>query len=301
MQASNKRFVLRRRPTGRGGLLLLCGFGLFLLATHFSSNAVFLLAFFCISLPLCAPIAVWRTPARAALVALPTEPAAAGEPISLRFHLMPYPRGTAEYTIHTGFGDAVENRATNEWVARIPPLKRGVYHPGPIRVSCRDPLGLFCVSRDLTADEAAGIHKLVVYPRPDWSNPAQAVGHKMAGTTTAPTGEIAGLRDYRRGDPQQSVDWRASARTEVLMVREYERHADEGACMFDGRSASGEKAERMLSCLTAGVLEAARNGAPTGLRLAALEIAPKRGAKHLETILHALARHAAHPETEQQA
>ncbi len=285
---------LYRRPTARGVLLLICGLGLFVLGTHFGSNAVILLAFLCVALPLVAPWSIWFAPRRVAVQALAPDPVAAGETGSLHFRLAPAPRGPGVWSIDTDLGTAWAGGAGGagaEMAAPLAPLARGIYHPGLDDLVVRDPLGLFSVARELAPDEQRALRPLVVYPRPDWAEPAAPTVEGATGMTTAPTGEIAGLRPYRAGDIRRAVDWRASARADDLVVREYERSAEEGACIFDWAELAGPEPETLLSRIAAGVLEASRNGAATGLRLPGVDLAPKRGPAHLAALLGALAGH----------
>lgn len=286
-----KKRRLRRRPTGRAWGLLACGTALFVLATHFSSNAVFLLAFFCIALPLCAPIAVWSAPARVNLHPLPPDPVAAGDNAMLRFRLTPALNGPAQLGVQTAFGMARTMAKNGEWAINCTDLPRGTHMPGPVQIVAFDALGLVRVARDPDPDEARALRPIVVYPRPDWTNPAPPLAQFATGQRTSVSGEPSGLRPYRPGDMRRSIDWRATARAQGLMVREYEQGAEEKSCIFDLGDVPDAGLEATLSRLSAGVLEAARNGSATGLRLPGLDLAPKRGPVHLTAILQALSRY----------
>lgn len=292
-----KRIRLRRRPTARAGILLLCGFGLFLLATHFSSNAVFILAFFCIALPLVAPFSVWSAPARIAVQVIPSEPVAMGESAQLQFHLTSLPRGAARLSVETDLGMAQAINVAGDWAFWRNDLPRGIHALGTVRLVAFDPLGLFRSDRMLDSDETAGLTPLVIYPRPDWSNPAQAAAPDAAGQRLAIEGDPAGLRTYRAGDTRRDIDWRASARASEPIVREYELGSENKSCVFEWSDAFSGEPERALSRLSAGVLGAARVGVATGLHLPGIKLTPQRGPQHLAKILQALASYKTATET----
>lgn len=282
--------AISRRPTARGGVLLLCGLGLFLLGTHLSSNAVFLLAFFCLSLPIAAPLPVWSVLRRIQVQPLGFSPMAAGSPVRLDFRLVPPPTGAARVMVQTGFGAALAaGNGGADWVAHLPPLRRGVHSLGPVMLVAEDPLGLFRVTRPLSEDEARTVPHLVIYPLPNWDNPAAPSGDSRAAMRLAQVGEIAGLRPYRPGDGRRVVDWRASAKADDLMVREYERSAKQDALVFDWAELSGQDVEAKLSRLSAGVLDAAREGRAIGLNLPGHTRPARRGPAQLDELLSLMA------------
>lgn len=282
--------AISRRPTARGGVLLLCGMGLFLLGTHLSSNAVFLLAFFCLSLPIAAPLSVWSAVRRIQVQPLGSAPVAAGSPVRVAFRLVPPPRGAARVMLQTGFGPALAAGDDGpNWVAHLPALRRGVHSLGAVTLVAQDPLGLFRVARPLSEDEAQAVPHLVIYPHPNWDNPAAPSGDSRAAMRLAQVGEIAGLRPYRPGDGRRAVDWRASAKADTLMVREYERSAKQDALVFDWADLSGHDVEAKLSRLSAGVLAAAREGQAIGLNLPGQSRPARRGPAQLDEVLSLMA------------
>lgn len=101
--------------------------------------------------------------------------------------------------------------------------RRGAYIVGPIKLELGDIFGLY--QRELVVQS---FDYVTVYPR------VKSI-EELGLTSTQPLGElrhpqkiyedplkIAGLRDYRVGDPPKRISWKASARQEKLMVREYE-------------------------------------------------------------------------------
>ncbi|MDH3712798.1 MAG: DUF58 domain-containing protein [Gammaproteobacteria bacterium] len=104
-------------------------------------------------------------------------------------------------------------------------LHRGVYPLSTLHVSSAYPFGLFSREREVVQKP----HKLVVYPRlhdvlrlPEplvqaHTADAEAVLQRRRGWE-----EFAGVREQRPGESLKHVHWRASARQNQLMVKEYE-------------------------------------------------------------------------------
>lgn len=104
---------------------------------------------------------------------------------------------------------------------RIPTNERGRLQIGPTIAIRQDLLGLASTSRPVT-----GVQEVTVAP-PTVVLPMPVVGSGLLGRQLATTarrlgpGEFHALRSYVPGDEIRSVDWKASARTEDLIVREH--------------------------------------------------------------------------------
>lgn len=98
--------------------------------------------------------------------------------------------------------------------------RRGVYGVGPGRLSTGDLFGL----AEMRAEAAAPV-RLVVYPRVIPLRHAGLTSRAPHGTVRsqsplfADPARVVGIRDYARGDPLRSIDWKSSARTGDLQVR----------------------------------------------------------------------------------
>lgn len=106
-------------------------------------------------------------------------------------------------------------------VYRVPTDRRGVQHLGPLRAERHDPLGL-C----RRAVHIAGTAEVVVTPtivRLDWPTGTGRgpLGDRVATRSLGRTGsEFHSQRSYVPGDDPRRIDWRASARTDTLVVRQ---------------------------------------------------------------------------------
>jgi uncharacterized protein (DUF58 family) len=107
----------------------------------------------------------------------------------------------------------------------ISPKLRGVYKIGPLTAEFSDPLGLATRHQILLKETEIIVHPNVetVLDRPltrAFEDPPLRPPHSRAW----PEGfEFYGMRDYVAGDDLRHVVWRAFARTEKLLVREFEQ------------------------------------------------------------------------------
>ena len=153
--------------------------------------------------------------------------------------------------------------------------RRGSYRIRADGLTFTDPLGLWRVRVPL--GEGATV---VVLPRPVPVVLPSIGGAAPAGRLRADRGEeLAGLRDYRRGDRLSSVHWRQSARLDRLVVVDAERRTrarrtvlldTRAAAYDDGRAdgrpgPAGRRERRSRAATGADVLEWGRPG-PAGRR-----------------------------------
>jgi uncharacterized protein (DUF58 family) len=164
--------------------------------------------------------------------------------------------------------------------------QRGRLASGRLEVYTRYPLGLFHAWSYFDFGQAA-----LVYPRP---NPAAGPLPTSAGEaadegTIAPGGdEFAGLRDYRPGDNLRKIAWKALARGQGLLTKDFHGYQS-GDLWLDWREAPGGNFEARLSALCQWVLQADRQALRYGLRLPGAQIGPDVGDLHRERCLEALA------------
>lgn len=102
--------------------------------------------------------------------------------------------------------------------------RRGVFRLGPWDVEMGDPLGFFRVTH-----HHPEVSTIMVYPRasrlPDLDLPrGRAPGRASSADRAAEeTILVGGLRAYAPGDPLRRIHWKASARHDDFMVREFDR------------------------------------------------------------------------------
>jgi uncharacterized protein (DUF58 family) len=111
-----------------------------------------------------------------------------------------------------------------QWRASIVCRQRGAFTLGPLRADLGDPFGIFQYTwRDTST------HQLIVYPPllalPPLDVPRGRRGGLMRAALTQQqtTPSVSGLRAYVPGDPPSHIHWPTVAKTEQLMVKEFDQ------------------------------------------------------------------------------
>jgi uncharacterized protein (DUF58 family) len=133
--------------------------------------------------------------------------------------------------------------------------------------------------------------RCLVYPTPappGLPAPAAAATHGERAATLRGDTDFAGLRNAVPGDSPRRIAWKAYARSEQLLLKEFSGGEDP-ARVFDWDGTPGAGIEERLSQLVRWCMDAAVDGASFGLRLPTTTIGLGRGDKHLHACLAALA------------
>ena len=174
-------------------------------------------------------------------------------------------------------------RVTLRFVAR----NRGEHQIKTLRLECVYPLGFLRAFRSVTTPQ-----HFLVYPRPagdpDFPVERAGSGENKIQPDLGEGDDFAGVRPYILGESQRHIDWKAVARGQKLMTKQFSTE-NRGSLYFDLASARFASIEDRLSQLTLWVIEAERAGRPYGLRLPESEIAPSHGHAHFHRCLRALA------------
>lgn len=114
--------------------------------------------------------------------------------------------------------------SSSSWISTKHCERRGLYRFGKLRVTSRDPLGLFNRTLEFGEEQVALIFPATV-DLPGFFVPA---GHGwteglVRGRTFTPSPIAATVRDYVSGDSVAQVHWPSTAHRGKLMVKEFER------------------------------------------------------------------------------
>jgi uncharacterized protein (DUF58 family) len=132
--------------------------------------------------------------------------------------------------------------------------------------------------------------RCLVYPRPaDPGRPLpDGIGTGLPGMQHVGDDDFAGLRSAVAGDPLQRIAWKAYARNDVLLLKEFSSGAGE-PCQLDWDSLPELDVEQRLSQLARWCLDADAAGRSVALRLPGNSLPLGQGPKHLAACLEALA------------
>ncbi|OIQ85676.1 hypothetical protein GALL_324820 [mine drainage metagenome] len=280
-------------PTRQGWLFALLMLCMLTGAINYTLSLGFLLTFLLAGLGMVAMLHTWRNLVRLELASGKLTPAFAGDPVRWELRIND-PDGCARYAIGLGLdrnGNGIEYTDIDASgrqlvVLSLETSKRGPLTPGRLTVCTEFPLGLFHAWSYVELDA-----RCLVYPCPaPLARPLPPAATQSAtGNAQGCAGDedFSGLRAHQNGDSPKRIDWKASARKQQLLTKEFQGVA-ENRLWLDWKNTSGDTEQR-LSQLTRQLLDASEAGLAYGLRLPQQEIPIDSGAAHDRRCLEALA------------
>jgi len=284
-----KIFIL---PTRQGVYFALLVCAMVIAGINYQNSMVFALAFLLLSLFMVGILHTYRNLSGLTLVAGTARPTFAGDDAEFTVVLKRLGSRTYE-SLQIGWNaemlataDLIENE---ECRARsfISATKRGRLNPGRLLIQTFYPLGLFRAWSWVDLDMST-----IVYPRPIAGGEIQS-----SSATSEEEGELVlrdgaedfyGLREYQPGDSIRHIAWKAYARSDKLMTKQYAAYADKRVWL-DWEQFAGIDVEYRLSHICHWVLALNSTNDEYGLRLPGVEIQPGRGDSHRDGVLKALA------------
>jgi uncharacterized protein (DUF58 family) len=189
----------------------------------------------------------------------------------------------------------VEAGSTQTVTLAAPALKRGRIPLGRVTLSSHHPMGLWR-GWAYVHFPLAGI----AYPAPEPHPPPLPTGEHGIDPHAVGRGDdadLAGLREYQRGDPLQRVAWKAVARGAGWFSKAFEGTGGGGPITLDWSALPGNlDVETRLSRLSAWVLAAERTTRPFALLLPGKRLPTASGREHRRNALTALALMPADPQ-----
>ena len=257
-----------------------------------SNGAAYLLCFVLASVAMVSTVHAWANLKGVTIEAdaIPTVFAGEEIPVPLRAASA---RGREHFGIHVaplddGTGAVFPSLSRHGAVAgmlRARAVQRGSFDTLPVRLESRFPLGFFTARRNvpLTAPHC-------VYPAPIGSRPlpvSLAPARSGRDGTRTEGDDFGGVRAWRAGESQRHIDWKAAARGQPLLIKQWTGEADE-ILQLDWEALAPLGTEERLSQLARWVVQAESGGASYGLRLPGKGLAPERGEAHYHACLRAL-------------
>jgi len=222
------------------------------------------------------------------------KPAFAGEEVSVPVEIMNCSRATRRGIELVLPGSGGKRRRVDYIAAgkaarvtlRFPAKHRGEHRVGTFRLTSIYPLGFVRVVKKFASSQT-----YLVYPEPsgDPRLPTQRARspHSRPQMELGEGDDFAGVRAYVPGESQHHIDWRAVARGQPLMTKQFAAEA-EGSVRLDFFAVRFTGVEEKLSQLALWVIEAERVRRPYSLRLPNTDIAPAVGEAHFHRCMRSL-------------
>jgi len=214
--------------------------------------------------------------------------ALAGQPIELT---LTFETERARNAVRLDLGDvscafAIEPNGSTSVRLSLPTTERGWLPLPRIRIWSTWPIGLFRAWSWLHPDQS-----VLVWPQPERTGPAPNAPADDARHMRLYRGdELASLRDYRAGDPQRHIAWKASAHHDNLLVKDFEQPQSRPQWQLDWRLLGGMDKEARIARLARWVGEAQAERRSYSLWLPDTEIAAGSGPLHYAHCMTALAQ-----------
>ena len=253
----------------------------------------FMLTFLLAGMAIAGMVHTVRNLARLVIVTGRAEPVFAGEAAQFRLFLentAPWTR-PAVMVRHEASGAQivadVPASGSVDVVLPVPAARRGWLALERVRLETRYPLGLFRAWSNVRPD-----YRCLVYPRPEKSplpasSPDASFGSRQA--TSQGTDDFSGLRTYQLADSPRHVAWKAVARSEDMLTKQFSGEASAELWLDWAQLPASLELEARLSRAAGWVLAAEAAGMRYGLRLPGIEIEPAHGDAHRTACLTALA------------
>lgn len=197
-----------------------------------------------------------------------------------------YAIGLTQNRIDAAFVD-VPARATLPASIGVPAARRGVLRPGRLTLFTRFPLGLYYAWSYLELEM-----RCLVYPRP--AQPGLPLPPATANTGAgAEHGrgqeDFSGLRQYHVGDSPRHIAWKAAARDQGLLTKQFSGRADTELWLDWTQLPAPLGVEERLSHLARWVLDAHAAGISYGLKIPGRTVGLAAGEAQRDLCLETLA------------
>jgi uncharacterized protein (DUF58 family) len=286
-------------PTRQGYIFAVTLLVLLLASNNYALSLGFLLTFLLASMGGVAMLHTWRNLAHLKVRPGRCDPVFAGEaahfvvnvetPAKARFSIAVRRRGGSPSSLawddEPVYAD-IEAVEPASIALGVNATRRGLMQCGRLEIFTRYPLGLFHAWSYVDFGQT-----VLVYPRPDrmaGAPPSQSRAIAEEGIPVPGDEEFNMLRAYRPGDTARQIAWKALAREQGLLTKEFNATAS-SELWIDWENARGPDIEARLSILCHWVMQAEAFGQSYGLRIPGRDIDQGRGELHRTRCLEALA------------
>lgn len=278
------------RPNGNTIALLAVLGAMWYTGASQNNGAAYALFVLVLALALVSAAHAWANVTGVAVEVVDFPPAYAGKPIILRVSVR-FPAGKAPIALHLSCAGSVTPTeippaAGGAAAIELPPRHRGKYEELRLELSSTYPLGFFTARALLVLQ-----HGHWVYPYPEGA-PLPPVDRgdfaSASPTETVEGDDFAGVRGYQPGESMRHIDWKAAARGQPLLIKQWARPAGDRH-RFRWADLPDLPAETRLSQLAWWIILAQREGRGWELELPGTPIMEGQGDAHFHRALRALA------------
>jgi uncharacterized protein (DUF58 family) len=272
-------------PTGFGVAFTLLLLVMMVGSLNYSNNAALLLTCMLGSATAISMLVAFRTLNGLRVRGLRAGHAMAGQPIDVTFDMEATRlRQAIRLDIaHSSHSFDVQGRT--DVTVSLPTERRGWLSMPRFRIWTTWPMGLFRAWSWMHPNYA-----VLVWPRPELSGPGPTLPVEDSRRQRLHRGEdLAALRDYRSGDSMRHVAWKASARHENLLVKDYEQPEVRREWRLDWRELRGLSDEARIGRLARWLSEAQAEGRQWSMWLPNEVIELGSGTAHYSRCMSALA------------
>lgn len=213
--------------------------------------------------------------------------AVAGHPVDIT---LTFESARERNAVRVAMGDvciafAIEAGGTADIRVPLATSERGWQAIPRLRVWTTWPLGIFRAWSWLHPQQSA-----LIWPRAELFGPVPSAPAEDAQRMHLHRGdELASLRDYRAGDPQRHIAWKASAHHDNLLVKDFEQPQSRPRWQLDWRNLRGLDSETRIARLARWLNEAHAERRSYSLWLPGEEITNNSGLTHYVHCMNALA------------
>jgi len=259
---------------------------------NYSLGLGFVLTFLLGALGVNAMIYTFRNLANLRITGGRTRPVFAGDTALFTVHLENggdadrYAIGLTHDRKQASFVDLMA-RSSTPATAAVPAPRRGVLRPGRLTLFTRFPLGLYYAWAYLDLDL-----RCIVYPRPAPAGlpmPPAATSAGAGAERGQGQEDFSGLRQYNLGDSPRHIAWKAAARDQGLLTKQFTGRAETELWLDWAQLPPQMGVEERLSHLARWVLDAHAAGLTYGLRLPGANVEMAAGVAQRDRCLETLA------------
>lgn len=256
-------------------------------ALNYSNNAALLLTCLVGAASVASMLVAFRALDGLRLVGIHAAHVVAGEAVELQLE---FRSQRARQALRVDLGDehaafGIDAEGLTRVKLRMPTEFRGWQALPRLRLWSTWPLGMFRAWSWLYPQ-----HTVLVWPRPEASGPPPRLPTADTRVRRLQHGDdLAALRDYRHGDPQRHIAWKASARHEQLLVKDFEQPASQYEWRLDWQQLAGLDNEMRIARLARWLGEAQALGQACSLHLPGQQVAAGSGPLHYAQCMDLLA------------